>query len=100
MANKFKDVMSETHNQDWIDWLEGVSQQDLYLANKYISSEPSDYTNVQIPVLRVLNNGLPDLSEDNDQKVKALANTFFPPPPITLFVPPHQEYPVPLKGPR
>ena len=29
-ANKFKEVMTETRNQDWTDWLEGASQQDLY----------------------------------------------------------------------
>ena len=34
-ANKFKEVMTETRNQDWTDWLEGVSQQDLFLAHKY-----------------------------------------------------------------
>ena len=41
-ANKFKEVMIKTCNQDWTDWLEGASQQDLYLANKYITSEPSN----------------------------------------------------------
>ena len=99
-ANKFKEVMLETRNQDWVDWLEGASQQDLYLANKYISSKPSDYSNAHIPALHIHTNGLPDLAEDNEQKVKALASSFFPPPPITSSVPPHQEYLTPLKGPR
>ena len=31
---KFKDTMQETRNQDWSDWLEAASQQDLYIANK------------------------------------------------------------------
>ena len=44
-ANKFKKVMTETCSQDWTDWLKGVSQQDLYLANKYISSEPTNFLN-------------------------------------------------------
>ena len=86
-ANKFKDVMTETRNQDWINWLEGTSQQDLYLANKYISSEPSDYANARILALRVNNNGLPDLAEDNDQKDKGLTSSFFPPPPAISHVP-------------
>lgn len=31
---KFRDVMKETRSQDWTDWLEAASQQDLYIANK------------------------------------------------------------------
>ena len=98
-ANKFKEVMSETRNQDWINWLEGASQQDLYLANKYISSEPSNYLNARIPALRIHTNGMPDLTEDNKQKVKALASSFFPPLLNTSSIPPQQEYLTPLKGP-
>ena len=79
-ANKFKEVITETCNQDWIDWLEGASQQDLYLAKKYISSEPSNYSNTHIPALHILTNGLPDLAEDNEQKVMALVSSFFPSP--------------------
>ena len=43
-ANQFKNVMEETHGQDWTDWLESATQQDLYIANKYITNEPSDYS--------------------------------------------------------
>ena len=32
-ANRSKDVMQETWNQDWTDWLELISQQDLYVRN-------------------------------------------------------------------
>lgn len=32
-ANRSKDVMQETWNQDWTDWLELISQQDLYVHN-------------------------------------------------------------------
>ena len=37
--------MQDTRNQDWTDWLEAASQQDLYIANKYIMNEPTDYSN-------------------------------------------------------
>ena len=74
--------MTETHSQDWTDWLEGASQQDLYLTDKYISSEPSDYSNAQVLALHILINRIPDLAEDNKKKVNALVNSFFPPPPI------------------
>jgi hypothetical protein len=48
-ANKFKEVMRKTCDQDWKDWLESISQQDLYIANKYITSEPSNYSSACIP---------------------------------------------------
>jgi hypothetical protein len=99
-ANKFKEVMSETRDQDWKDWLESISQQDLYIANKYITSEPSDYSSARIPTLRTTLNGLPDLAEDNLAKVAALTESFFPPPPTVSHVPPNQIYPTPLRGPR
>ena len=91
--------MRKTHDQDWKDWLESISQQDLYIANKYITSEPSDYSSARIPTLRTTSNGLPDLAEDNLAKVAALAESFFPPPPTVSHVPPNQIYPTPLRGP-
>ena len=65
-ANRFKEIVTETCNQDWTDWLEGASQQDLYLANKYISNKPSNYLNAHIPPLCMQTNRLPDIAEDND----------------------------------
>jgi hypothetical protein len=85
-ANKFKEVMAETHNQDWTDWLEGASQQDLYLANKYIASESTDYSNTRIPSLRTHADGIPDIADNNDKKVRALAESFPPLPPTGVFI--------------
>ena len=45
-VNKFKKLMQETRGQNWMDWLEGTSQQDLYIANKYILNKPTDYSSV------------------------------------------------------
>ena len=74
--------MQETKNQDWTDWLEAASQQDLYIANKYISNEPTDYSNARIPSLHtVTNNNLPSTADDNASKAAALAESFFPPLP-------------------
>jgi ribonuclease HI len=98
-ANKFKEVMRETREQDWKDWLETITQQDLYIANKYITSEPSDFSCARIPTLNTTSaNGLPSLAEMNADKVTALAESFFPPPPANSHVPPNYEYPPPLPG--
>jgi hypothetical protein len=99
-ANKFKETMGKTQYKDWKNWLESLSQQDLYIANIYITSEPSDFSSAHIPSLYITSNGHPDLMEDNITKVAALAGSFFPPLPMTLQVPPNQVYPTPLCGPR
>ena len=96
-VSRFKDVMQVTRNQDWTDWLELISQQDLYIATKYITSEPSNYSNTRIPTLHTVTNNCPSTAEDNDSKAAALADSFFPPPPVT-HVPPGHKYPPPLKG--
>jgi ribonuclease HI len=97
-ANKFKEVMRETREQDWKDWLETITQQDLYIANKYITSEPSDYSCARIPTLNTTSNGLPILAEANAEKVAALTESFFPPPPASSHVPLNHTYPSPLPG--
>ena len=43
-VNKFKEVMIETHKQHWINLLESIEQQEIYTANKYLVSEPTDYS--------------------------------------------------------
>ena len=43
-VNKFKEVMTTTHKQHWVDWLKSVEHQERYTANKFLVSEPSDYS--------------------------------------------------------
>ena len=66
---KFKDTMQETWNQDWSDWLEAASQQVLYITNKYISNEPTDYSNTWVPSLCTTTNNLLSTADDNSDKV-------------------------------
>ena len=97
-VKEFKKLLTATKQQNWIDWLENAEQQDLYLANKYMTSEPTDYSNARIPPLQIKVNGMVGLAEDNVSKAEALAQSFFPPPPATSSVPPNAVYPEPLKG--
>jgi hypothetical protein len=97
-VKSFKKLLTATKKHNWIDWLENVDRRDLYLANKYISSEPTDYSSTRVPPLHIKVNGADGLAEDNNSKVEALSQSFFPPPPITSSVPPNIAYPEPLKG--
>ena len=99
VTKKFKDAMQEMRNQDWTDWLEAASQQDQYIANKYISNKPTDYSNARIPSLcTVTDNNLPSTADNNASKAAALAELFFPPPPTFSHVPSNTDYLPPLKG--
>ena len=97
-AKQFKDIMEETRSQDWVDWLESVTQQDLYIANQYITNEPSDYSSTRVPSLKTVTNDLPSVANDNESKTAALADSFFLPPPAFSRVPQVAAYPPPLKG--
>lgn len=80
--NKFCERLNETKRDHWTDWLEQATAKDIYVANKYISSEPSDYSSACIPNLKA-----GDITTSN--------NTFPPPPnePITQMA-----YPRSLNG--
>ena len=82
---EFKRLLIATKKQNWIDWLENVEQRDLYLANKYISSEPTDYSSARVPLLRTKVNGVDGLAEDNISKVEALSQSIFLPPPSHIL---------------
>ena len=86
-VKEFQKLQTDTKKQNWIDWLENAEQKDLYLANKYMTSEPSDYSNARIPPLRIKINGADGMAEDNLAKAKALAQSFFPPPALCIVSP-------------
>ena len=94
----FRCTLDSTCNQHWNDWLESLSQQDIYIANKYIASEPTDFSSARVPSLRYELDGVQVVADDNMSKAKALASSFFPPPPVSSSVPPDTVYPRPLHG--
>lgn len=98
-ANKLCNRIEETKREHWTDWLEDATSKDVYTANKYLTSEPSDYSSARIPDLRVrTGNTGPEITvTENIDKAKALADTFFPPPPDDPEIPPFA-YPEPLKA--
>ena len=97
-VNKFKETMIAIRKQHWMDWLESATQKDIYTANKYLTSEPTDYSSARIPPLGSNTDGVPGLAEDNVSKAAELAKSFFPPPPETSSVPVDFNYPEPLRG--
>jgi hypothetical protein len=97
-VNTFAETLEKTVKSHWVDWLENVSTRDIYIANKYVTSEPSDYSSARVPSLKTSLNGIPTTAATNTEKAAALAQSFFPPPPLTSSVPADTVYPPPLPG--
>lgn len=87
-STTFKETIDTTHSDHWIDWLEGVSAKDIYIANKYLTSEPSDYSKTRIPALKVKVDDEEILITANNKKAELLAKAFFPPLPTHELFPP------------
>ena len=97
-ANKLRNRIDETKKEHWTEWLNNTTSQDIYTANKYITSKPSDYSSTHIPPLKFTNNQQQEtLATDNSAKAKALTEAFFPPPPTELVLS-ETAYPEPLKA--
>jgi hypothetical protein len=94
---QYADEIASTKKQHWIDWLEDLEGNDIWTANRYATSEPSDGSKSRIPTLtsKQANGNITEAST-NDEKSKMIAESFFPPPPLTDSVPENQEYPDPV----
>lgn len=97
LKDKYATEITATKKQHWIDWLEDIKGNDLWTANKYISSEPRDGGKTCVPTLSIVH---PDstLGEaiTNDEKSQILAKSFFPLPPANSSIPPDATYPDPI----
>ena len=89
--------IDEVKKEHWTNWLEEALPRDIYTANNYITSAPSDYANTRIPSLKRSNPTSTNTTTDsNPRKVTELTAAFFPPPPNCPSIPP-TAYPKPLK---
>lgn len=77
-ANKIK----ATKKQHWLDWLEDIEGNDLWTANLYVTSDPSDGGKARVPTLIVPSpDGTIIEATTNANKSLVIAKSFFPPPP-------------------
>jgi hypothetical protein len=85
----------------WSDYLEEMTADDIWTANKYLSNPVGDGGMPRIPTIRSRNpEGAEIAVNDNDDKAKIFAKIFFPEPPAQIDeeVDP-EEYPDPLPDP-
>ncbi|KAF8163068.1 hypothetical protein B0H34DRAFT_637539, partial [Crassisporium funariophilum] len=74
-----------------------IDARQIYLANKYVVKEPSDFSCDRIPDLKTTTEHGPGIATTNNEKATELAKSFFPPPPLSLSIP-STAYPRPLPG--
>ncbi|OJA13662.1 hypothetical protein AZE42_13373 [Rhizopogon vesiculosus] len=98
--NAYADAISKAKQQHWLNWLEEIEGNDLWTANRYISSEPRDGGKMRILTLTMKNaDGTINEAATNNEKSTMIAKSFFPPPPVINSVPPNVEYPAPIATP-
>jgi hypothetical protein len=85
----------------WEEYLKNMMVDDIWTANKYIKSPVGDGGISRIPTIRTRNaEGIETAANDNEEKARIFAKTFFPPPPNGPALNVEQDdYPDPLQDP-
>jgi hypothetical protein len=79
IRNHYAEEILKSKKQHWTDWLEEISGNDIWIANKYISSDPTDGSKTRIPTLSIHQaNGDTHEATSNAEKSIELAKSFFP----------------------
>jgi len=98
ITKEFASAIEDAAKSHWLNWLENISAQQIYSANKYVTNKPSDYSSTRVPSLKTCIDDDRVLATSNADKVKALSTSFFPPLPPTSPDLNDMEYPPPLPG--
>ena len=99
-SNEYGEAIVATKKQHWTSYLEEMTANDIWTANRYLKEPSGDGGTPRIPTIRVIGDANGEtLVSDNNEKAKLFARTFFPPPPLHTSVPLNHEYPAPLPSP-
>ena len=81
-SNKYGEAIIQAKRQHWTSYLEEMSANDIWTANKFIKEPAGDGGCPRIPTLKTKDvNGNTISINNNEDKAKILVETFFPPPP-------------------
>jgi ribonuclease HI/endonuclease/exonuclease/phosphatase family metal-dependent hydrolase len=99
-SNIYGDAIVQAKRSHWSNYLEEMTSSEIWTANKYIKEPVGDGGSPRIPTLKVKNaTGREVLINDNEEKAKVFAKTFFPPPPPPTDDLHDYDYPEPLPDP-
>lgn len=96
--NDFVQLKRDSKKKKWNDFLSGVSEQTIWIANRYATSAPSDGSRPRMPVLEESQaDGSILIADTNEVKAQVLYRTFFRAAPTlaSLEIPTDHTYPEP-----
>lgn len=89
------EAIKQEKEEHWKSWLEDVNARQIYMANKYVVTEPSDFACDRVPDLKDPSTGGGMKATTNEEKALLLAKSFFPLPPAAVTIP-SSAYPEPI----
>jgi len=100
LSNKYGEAILQAKKQHWSNYLEDMTANEIWTANRYLRDPVGDGGNPRIPTLKTRNAEGEEIEVNNSEdKARLFARTFFPPPPPTSTVPEGFAYPEPLPNP-
>ncbi len=89
LSQQYVKAITKVKWKYWNEWLEGLSTNNAFLANRYTTDPLSDYSCFHIPPLKYTIKGqaASALASINMQKSEILVQTFFPSYPSELQIP-------------
>jgi ribonuclease HI/endonuclease/exonuclease/phosphatase family metal-dependent hydrolase len=99
-SNAYGEAIIKAKRNHWTSYLEEMTANEIWTANKYIKEPVGDGGSPRIPTLKVKNAAGREVTiNNNEEKAKIFAATFFPPPPPPEEALTGYEYPEPLPDP-
>jgi len=99
-SNKYGEAIIQAKRKHWTNYLEEMSANEIWTANKYIREPIGDGGHPRIPTLKVKNAEGAEISiSSNEEKAETFVKIFFPPPPPPTNEHEDYEYPEPLPDP-
>jgi len=92
--NGYASAIKAQRMNHWKNWLEKIGEQDIWTANRFLASPPSDGGKSRIPALKTTNNDGEQIDvHNNGEKSKLLHKVFFYDPPDDHVIEPDHVYP-------
>ncbi len=98
-SNQYGDKIIQAKRQHWSNFLEEMSTNEIWTANRFLKEPSGDGGSLRIPTLKVKHDdGRETDVNDNMEKANIFARMFFPPPPLAIGVLAQHEYLTPLSN--